>query len=777
MSSYSTNLKLELIPNGQQAGQWGDTTNNNLGTLLEQAIAGVINITMPAGNYVLSNLNGVTDEARNSVLVVTGTPGAARTILVPSGQTKTYIVVNNTSGGYAINVQTYASGSGLTAIGAGNIASIPSGASIVVYCTGNNTIGGLAGCYTVAPYTAYTAVPTVIQGYASGTTLTVTSVTSGTLIVGQTLYNPGTYFTYPNTGFPSGIVITAVGPIVGLYQTYTITSMGSSIVGSANYPQTIIALTTPSQIATIDYIQNKMQSPYIQGSPTTDTANAAAFEGQIASTGTTTGILIASKYYIPGGTDINGNSTNAIGLGQFINGSNVIDGIYVSGWGTGATGNSVFTGYIVANLLTIVSVISGTITNAQYLEANGTALAVGTKVTGGGGTSWAVNNAQTLGSVTNPITFNGYGPLTTSAGAINASVNNIGGWVVVQNDDGLNVTNAARTPMISFLSPLQIANMFFTSNISALVGTLGTQSDTAVNILGGTISGVTFGTLASPLPVASGGTGSTSIIPNAAVVGNTSTSLTSVRPGTIGNLLTSTAGASVTAGSFVVGTQYSALTLGTTDFTLIGATSTTVSGYINNLASTPAAGTILTLTTASGVAIGQIISGTGITANTKIVAFGTGTGGAGTYIVNTSQLAGSATSLISITALNPIFTATGVGTGTGTAQTTTWASAAIPNTSIGVNQTWQAVTRTVGTLYVNDTGKPIQLVIQANRNTYSTAGMSVNFNNLITVPVCYNTNSSGGNTAVGSIIIPVGATYVLGVSSEGLSTYSTWELR
>ena len=39
-STYSTNLALELIGAGDQAGNWGSTTNTNLGTLIEQAISG-----------------------------------------------------------------------------------------------------------------------------------------------------------------------------------------------------------------------------------------------------------------------------------------------------------------------------------------------------------------------------------------------------------------------------------------------------------------------------------------------------------------------------------------------------------------------------------------------------------------------------------------------------------------------------------------------------------------------------------------------------------------
>ena len=124
-STYSTSLKLELIGNGDQSGTWGTTTNNNLGTLLEQAITGVQAITMSNVDYTLSNLNGVSDEARNAVLVVGGTNSAIRNIIAPAVN-KTYIIVNNTSGGYAINIKTPSS----TGV------NIPNGTTGIVYCNG-----------------------------------------------------------------------------------------------------------------------------------------------------------------------------------------------------------------------------------------------------------------------------------------------------------------------------------------------------------------------------------------------------------------------------------------------------------------------------------------------------------------------------------------------------------------------------------------------------------------------------------------------------------------
>jgi hypothetical protein len=661
-STYSDNLKLELIGPGEQSGTWGDTTNRNLGTLLEQAIAGIQTITVSSVDIVLSNLNGISDQARAAVLIVNGTPGAVRTLLVPNAQTKTYIVVNNTSGGFNVNVRT---STGVGTNGTGNTAVIPNGASILIYCTG-------ADCYTVAPFTAYTAVPIVAQGYCSGTTLTITSVSSGTFAIGQTVYNPGILWT--TSGFPSGTTITALGTGTGGAGTYTINN--SSTIGSVDYPQPIVALATLNQIATVDYVQSKSQSIYLQGQPTADTANAAAYEGTIGLSTSTTGVMLVSQYYVLGSPDGMGGYINTLQRGQYINGYGVSDGTYIKSWGTGTTGNATFTGYIsngsggAGTTLTVTSgSVTGTITNSQYLTANAApTLTINTKITGGSGLSWTVDKSQLLGSATSPVTFTAYGPLTSQVDANNSAVNNTGGWVNVQNDSAYGMATAVRTPMISYLSPLQICNILFSANIASLIGTLGTQNDNAVNILGGTISGVTITNLLSALGVSVGGTGVTSLNPNSVVTGgSTSTgAVATVRPGQLGNVLTSTAGATVNATALVSGTQYSVLTLGTTlaaGFVAVGATSTSITGSI--------AGTTLTVTAGSGVAIGQILSGTGVTANTTITALGTGSGGAGTYIVSASQTVASTT----ITALNPTFTATGQATGDGTVRVTTWASA------------------------------------------------------------------------------------------------------
>jgi microcystin-dependent protein len=168
-SSYSTSLKLELIGNGDQSGTWGNTTNNNLGTLLEQAITGVRSITMLNADYVLTSFNGTSDESRNAVIVASGTNSAIRQIVAPLVN-KLYVVTNNTSGGYAITI------GGVS----GSTVSIPNGVTAQVYCNGTNFFSsqtGSAGNFTVNGTLTATGL-TDTGNMSVGGTLGVTGATS-----------------------------------------------------------------------------------------------------------------------------------------------------------------------------------------------------------------------------------------------------------------------------------------------------------------------------------------------------------------------------------------------------------------------------------------------------------------------------------------------------------------------------------------------------------------------------------------------------------------------
>jgi hypothetical protein len=313
-SSYSTSLRIQLITTGEQSGIWGDTTNTNW-NLIQQSVAGVQAITMSNANYTLTNLNGVSDEARNMVLFVGGTNSAIRQIITPLVP-KVYVVYNNTSGGFAITI------GGST----GTLATVPNGASVLVFCNGTNFysgISGSAGNFSVAGNSIIAGNETVTGNAAitgtfsatgaistygtasftagisngaggTGTILNVSAVASGTLIVGQKITGTGVS---ANTG------ISALGTGTGGVGTYTVTTSqlvnaGTAMTGSAG-AQALTPVTTDSttNIATTAFVQALAGS---LGSMSTQNANAVAITGGTISGATVYGSTVNAGSFVVG---------------------------------------------------------------------------------------------------------------------------------------------------------------------------------------------------------------------------------------------------------------------------------------------------------------------------------------------------------------------------------------------------------------------------------------------------------------------------------------------
>ncbi len=101
-SSYSTDLKIELMATGENSGTWGTKTNTNL-DLVQQAIVGYELITITA-NTTLVMTDATISNARNAVLELSGTIAANSTVNVPDIE-KTYTVYNNTTGGFTVTLR------------------------------------------------------------------------------------------------------------------------------------------------------------------------------------------------------------------------------------------------------------------------------------------------------------------------------------------------------------------------------------------------------------------------------------------------------------------------------------------------------------------------------------------------------------------------------------------------------------------------------------------------------------------------------------------------
>ena len=150
-SSYSTDLSLELVATGEKAGLWGAITNTNL-QLLQQAVSGYVEVTLSSGTTTLSLADGdATANGKNLYYKLTGTLTANRTVTMPDGAERVFIVEDATarsSSNYTLTVKTV-SGTGLA---------LPVGSTTVLYSDGTNITGKLQtkGYYT--PPSTYTAV-------------------------------------------------------------------------------------------------------------------------------------------------------------------------------------------------------------------------------------------------------------------------------------------------------------------------------------------------------------------------------------------------------------------------------------------------------------------------------------------------------------------------------------------------------------------------------------------------------------------------------------------
>jgi hypothetical protein len=178
-SSFSPNLRIELIGNGEQAGNWGSTTNTNLGTLVEDAISGYETVSVTTANQAFTYADGAADQARNAMIELTTTTGAAFAVYAPPSP-KSYIIFNASAHAATIYNSTVAGNT--TAAGTGVV--VPAGKSLAVFTDGSD--------FKVVATSEFAGTLAVANGGTGAASLTANNVVLGNDTSAVQFVAPGT---------------------------------------------------------------------------------------------------------------------------------------------------------------------------------------------------------------------------------------------------------------------------------------------------------------------------------------------------------------------------------------------------------------------------------------------------------------------------------------------------------------------------------------------------------------------------------------------------------
>lgn len=149
-SSFSNDIKLELMVSGEKAGLWGNITNTNL-QILEQAASGYLSLAVGAADVNLVLTDGATSNGKNLYFKLIGTLTGNRVVTMPDSSERVFVVEDATdrsASHYTLTVKTF-SGTGVT---------LPVGSKALLYSDGTNVNSGLLTKGYKSTSTSYTAV-------------------------------------------------------------------------------------------------------------------------------------------------------------------------------------------------------------------------------------------------------------------------------------------------------------------------------------------------------------------------------------------------------------------------------------------------------------------------------------------------------------------------------------------------------------------------------------------------------------------------------------------
>lgn len=516
-STYSA-LKFELPTTGEQDGTWGDTTNTNIGTAIQEAITGSADVTFASGPVVLtlSNTNNA-QTARNLRLNLTGTSGGAQNLIVPAIE-KQYIVNNGCADTITIKNST---GTGIA---------VPAGHTMVVFNTGTNVVD-------VTTYAVRLALATPLP-VTSGGTGTTTSTGTGSVVLNASPSLTSPTLTTPILGTPASGTLTNC---TGLPVATGVSGLGTGVAtflatpSSANLAAAVTGETGSG--ALVFATSPALVTPDL-GTPSAGTLTnctgypVSSLSGTVAATQGGTGqtsyavgdLLYAStttalskladvatgNALISGGVGV-APSWGKIGLTTHVSGT-----LPVANGGTGVTTSTGSGNVVLSTSPTLVTPVLGTPSSGTLTSCTGLPISTGVSGLGTGvATALAVNvgiagapvvNGGVLGTPSSGTLTSCTGlPLTTGVTGT-LPVANGGTGVTTSTGTGSTVLSASPTftgtpiapTAIAGTNTTQIATTAFVttavSNATGSLGTMSTQNASAVAITGGTMSGVAITT-------------------------------------------------------------------------------------------------------------------------------------------------------------------------------------------------------------------------------------------------------------------------------------------
>lgn len=133
-TSYTPQLGLSLPVQGELSGTWGDVTNQSFTSLVDAAIAGTTTVSTDT-DVTFTATVGAANQARSAVILCNGARTAIRNLTAPA-TSKTYIVINATTGGFGVVLRGVGPTAGVT---------IPAGTVLTLVWNGADFVGVSAG--------------------------------------------------------------------------------------------------------------------------------------------------------------------------------------------------------------------------------------------------------------------------------------------------------------------------------------------------------------------------------------------------------------------------------------------------------------------------------------------------------------------------------------------------------------------------------------------------------------------------------------------------------